>query len=255
MKFNLAKIETQLQTLIEGSVLKLFSSKNPLGELGDQLLFALKTGLRAEVNNKTVAPDVFTIIAHPSYLTKLKTQKNWQETLLAKIICEAEKQNYSFMCSPAIQLVEDASLSPQKVEIGTQISVDRITTTTDLDIEMWECEKNLPQNAFLIVNGNQTFPLSSAVINIGRRPDNDLVIDDPRVSRLHAQLRYQKGHFVIFDLDSTGGTTVNGKKIHQWVLSPGDVISLAGVPVVYGHETPQLGETDRWIADTPAKSL
>lgn len=254
MKFSLSKIEIKLQTLIEGSVLRLFSANNPLGELGDQLAMAFKTGLHVESDSKTLAPDIFTIIAHPSYLNKLQSQKKWQESLLAKIQSEAKKHNSIFINPPSIQLVEDVTLSLQKVEIATQISLDKITATTDVDIDINESEKNFPQNAFLIIDGDQTFPLSHAVVNIGRRSDNDLIIDDPRISRVHAQLRSVKGHFVIFDLDSTGGTTVNGHKIRQWLLSPGDVISLAGVPIVYGHETNPISDTDQWTANSSAIS-
>ena len=66
----------------------------------------------------------------------------------------------------------------------------------------------------------------------------DLVIDDPRISRNHAQLRAIKGRYVIFDLNSTGGTFVNAQRTSQSVLYPGDVISLAGVPLIYGQDNP-----------------
>jgi pSer/pThr/pTyr-binding forkhead associated (FHA) protein len=92
------------------------------------------------------------------------------------------------------------------------------------------------------------FPLKKSIINIGRRLDNHLVIDDPRVSRNHSQLRAIKGRFVIFDLNSTGGTFVNGQRTSQSVLYPGDVISLAGVPLVFGQDNPpprpDLAQTD-----------
>ncbi len=91
-------------------------------------------------------------------------------------------------------------------------------------------------NAFLIVNGLATFPLDQPVINIGRDPSNQLHLEDRRVSRLHAQLRLVQGRFVIFDLDSKGGTFVNDVAVTSHVLSAGDVILLGGVPLVYGQE-------------------
>ncbi len=106
--------------------------------------------------------------------------------------------------------------------------------------------QNLPANSFLIVDGTRILPLNQSVINIGRRPDNQIAIEDPRVSRLHAQLRAIKGRFVIFDLDSTGGTYVNSQRINQCALYPGDVISLAGYPLVYGQEAAGIGETQRY---------
>ena len=96
----------------------------------------------------------------------------------------------------------------------------------------------IPENAILIIEGVRVHPLQGAVINIGRKFENHIVIDDPRISRTHAQLRAIKGHFVLFDLDSTGGTFVNGQRTSQSVLYPGDVISLAGVTLIFSQDTP-----------------
>ena len=106
--------------------------------------------------------------------------------------------------------------------------------------------------AFLIVNGLTTFPLSQQVINVGFDPSNHLVLDQPGVSRMHAQLRYIKDRFVIFDLDFKQGTIVNGTAISSHTLIPGDVIMLAGVPLVYGLETdPQAGYTQELPTEPP----
>ncbi len=99
-------------------------------------------------------------------------------------------------------------------------------------------DNTIPENAFLIIEGVKVFPLKEPVVNIGRRLDNTLVIDDPRVSRSHAQLRAINGRFVLFDLNSTGGTFVNGQRTGQSVLYPGDVISLAGVAIIFGQDNP-----------------
>jgi pSer/pThr/pTyr-binding forkhead associated (FHA) protein len=101
-----------------------------------------------------------------------------------------------------------------------------------------EDENNIPENAFLIIEGVKVFPLRTPVVNMGRRLDNTLVIDDPRVSRNHAQLRAIKGRYVIFDLNSTGGTFINGQRTSQSVLYPGDVVSLAGVALIFGQDNP-----------------
>ena len=102
----------------------------------------------------------------------------------------------------------------------------------------------VPENAFLIIEGLRVHPLREAVINIGRRLENHVVIDDPRISRQHAQLRAIKGHFVLFDLNSTGGTFVNGQRANQTVLYPEDVISLAGVILVFGQDLERVELVD-----------
>src|SRR5512143_1132626 len=96
----------------------------------------------------------------------------------------------------------------------------------------------IPEDAFVIVDGVKVIPLTTPLIRIGRRVENNLVLDDPRVSRNHAELRAINGRYVLFDLGSTGGTFVNGLRITQTVLYPGDVISLAGVNIVYGQKNP-----------------
>ena len=95
------------------------------------------------------------------------------------------------------------------------------------------------QTAFLIVDGSRVIPLDKPIINIGRKTDNHIVINNEHVSRYHAQIRAIKSRFVILDLDSSVGTSVNGKSITHTFLHPGDVISLGGVPLIFGQGTPQ----------------
>ena len=108
----------------------------------------------------------------------------------------------------------------------------------DLQAKPGDDVGTIPEDAFVIIDGIRVIPLNLAIVNIGRRIENTLVVDDPRVSRTHAQLRAINGRYIIFDLNSTGGTFVNGKRINQSVLYPGDVISLAGAELIYGQKNP-----------------
>ena len=76
----------------------------------------------------------------------------------------------------------------------------------------------VPEDAFVIVDGIRVIPLTQPVVNIGRRVENTLVIDDPRVSRTHAQLRAINGRYIIFDLNSTGGTFINGEGFSLFIF-------------------------------------
>lgn len=93
--------------------------------------------------------------------------------------------------------------------------------------------------AYLIVN-SEVFPLTKELTNIGRKLDNHIVIQDPRVSRNHAQIRVVDDQYILLDLNSTGGTTVNGSKISKSVLYSGDAISLAGVSLKFVQDTPRM---------------
>jgi pSer/pThr/pTyr-binding forkhead associated (FHA) protein len=61
---------------------------------------------------------------------------------------------------------------------------------------------------------------------VGRHPACDVVIADPSVSRRHAQLTFRGGVWVLQDLASTNGTSVNGERVGRTTLHAGDVISL-----------------------------
>ena len=63
----------------------------------------------------------------------------------------------------------------------------------------------LPQMA------QKVYRIEKPVVNIGRQLTNDIIVEDKRVSRYHAQIKYQpNGQFTIFDLGSTNGITING---------------------------------------------
>lgn len=95
----------------------------------------------------------------------------------------------------------------------------------------------IPENVFLILEGRKAIPLSELIFSIGRSHDNALVLDDPRVSRHHAEIRVIRDHFILFDLNSSGGTYVNGQRVGQGLLYPGDLISLAGVNLIFTQDT------------------
>ena len=65
-----------------------------------------------------------------------------------------------------------------------------------------------------------------APVTIGREDDNDIQLNDDRVSRFHAKLQVDAGKVILTDLDSTNGTRVNGHPIQMRVLQSGDVLSI-----------------------------
>lgn len=136
---------------------------------------------------------------------------------------------------------DDAIVNPQD-------EATELTAALKVESEATIPVQPLPLRAFLVVDGVRMFPLNQSIISIGRAPENDLVIPDVRVSRQHAQLRAVGGRFVLFDLDSTGGTSLNGQRVFQHLLTPGDVISLAGVPLVYGQESQPGADLTQEIA-------
>jgi pSer/pThr/pTyr-binding forkhead associated (FHA) protein len=60
------------------------------------------------------------------------------------------------------------------------------------------------------------------------------------ISREHAQIRYEDGSFVVYDLGSTGGTFVNNRKVDRSILHTGDIINIANTPVMFINDNPDL---------------
>jgi pSer/pThr/pTyr-binding forkhead associated (FHA) protein len=71
-------------------------------------------------------------------------------------------------------------------------------------------------------------PLDQDVITIGRKADNDIVIDNQAVSGYHARIKKEGNNLFVEDTNSLNGTYVNGQKVSKGELHNGDVV-LIGV--------------------------
>jgi pSer/pThr/pTyr-binding forkhead associated (FHA) protein len=71
---------------------------------------------------------------------------------------------------------------------------------------------------------------------IGRSRECDVVIDDANVSRKHAEVRRTIEGWAVVDLGSTNGVKVNGRRVHEAVLSPGDKIALGLIELGFEEE-------------------
>ncbi|MBN1483455.1 MAG: FHA domain-containing protein [Chloroflexia bacterium] len=68
---------------------------------------------------------------------------------------------------------------------------------------------------------------------MGRDAGNDIVLDNVTVSAQHAVIRYQQGHFVIEDLNSTNGTFVNGRRVGQNLVQDQARVRLGQVEMIF----------------------
>jgi pSer/pThr/pTyr-binding forkhead associated (FHA) protein len=266
MKLRLDQLEANLQKLVEDQ----FSGILPGLKLEDRVIQHLATALRENViqqkDESAIAPDTFTLIVATD------TSPMWKEQriidALRNIITAAAKDvGLKFTTQPTINITTDDTFSADEVRVVASHKLEPVAETQGMQTSLYNEEpgegENIPENAFLIIEGVKVHQLSDSVVNIGRRLENQLVIDDPRVSRNHAQLRAIKGRFVLFDLNSTGGTFVNGQRTSQTVLYPGDVISLAGVALIFGQDNPpprldsdtSSGETEPGASERPTATV
>lgn len=240
---KLDQLESRLQTLIEGRFARLLPTRTFQDDLEQRLVAAMRSGVEVLPEGAVIAPDTYILLVHPDIAFRLNSlDKIFSE--LSQIIQDVgEKTGMIFLKPPEVILASSSNLDLEVIQVMAKISLDNLGETVEIKTISNEEPSNIPRNAFLIVNGTETFPLNKTIINIGRQSDNDLVIDDRRVSRIHAQLRAVRGKYVISDLGSTDGTRVNNQRITQRVLYSQDIISLAGVPLVYAQDEERSRQT------------
>ena len=69
------------------------------------------------------------------------------------------------------------------------------------------------------------YELSKEKVTVGRKPSNDIILDDPTVSGVHAAFLHMQ-YTYIEDMNSTNGIKLNGKKVNKRQLNHGDIVQI-----------------------------
>ncbi len=234
-KGRFSRFEQQIEQLVEGSFARLFAGRLQPREVATHLARAMEDNARAEPDGAILAPNLYTVYVYPDdYQALMEAQPNLAESLANTVVALANRTDMRLSTHPNVEIRSDADIPPRAVQVVADHRIENSRSTQVLDrVGSAPQPTREPRNAQLIVGGTRYMPLDRPVINIGRRHDNHIVIDDVRVSRLHAQLRLRFGYYVLYDLGSSGGTYVNDNAVTECILKPGDVVSLAGVLLVY----------------------
>src|SRR5438874_6335111 len=89
---------------------------------------------------------------------------------------------------------------------------------------------------------------------VGRDPGNDIILRDPKVSRHHAEIVFERGFFVLHDLASANGTYVNGKRVRVAPLTHGAKLRLGNSHGRFSEELPTESDTpadEQFDGETP----
>lgn len=108
----------------------------------------------------------------------------------------------------------------------------------------------MAQLTFQVVEGleaGRSFDNVSTPLTIGREEDNDIQLNDERISRFHAKVQDDSGRVILTDLDSTNGTRVNGHPVRIRILRPGDLIMLGRCVLLVGSAA-ELKKLDSRLA-------
>jgi hypothetical protein len=255
---------------MEGSFARLFRSPIQPAEIAKRLEREMEAHPTISVG-RTYVPNQYEVTLHPEDFAEFEPFRHSLEHNMAEFISDlAAERGYSLVSRPKVMLVENTDVPRRSIEVEARLSDapaasalagarhDNPTVRTeDPPITRTHAMPHVPvarrpapgagirpavappPASLRPLTGelaDRDFTISKTLLAIGRGLDNDLVIDDPRVSRHHAQITFRHSHYLLRDLRSTNGTFVNNQPVEAVVLAAGDVVSLGGFELVFTQE-------------------
>lgn len=160
----------------------------------------------------------------------------------------AGEHRYSMPGEPSVALERDESLRPSSLRIVARMDEpDGSPATAPLqptqvmpsgDVPVAGGAPGRTKQARIELEGASCY-LDRDVVTVGRGLDNDVVVEDRRVSRHHARIQRGPRGWEVMDLASTNGTFVNGRQVKQRLIESGDMISLGGLDMKFFLEAPK----------------
>jgi hypothetical protein len=231
MAGRLSRLEAHMEALVEGTFARLFAGRVHPRDVALQLARALEdSAASGEPATR------YLVRLHPEDAQALlNAHPDLTQLLAGELLTLARDAHLTLPQPPEVVLQPEPSQKPHSLVVAAERAPAAASDTVAMT-PVKPARAQAAPRAFVILDGERTVALTQPVVNLGRRFDNTIILDDARVSRTHAQLRLRYGRYVVYDLSSTGGTFVNGQRVEECVLRPGDVISLGGVPVIYGED-------------------
>jgi len=233
---GLSKFEELARQLVEGSFKRLFGGQIESLEVATQLARVVE-----DMKGDAQIANQFHIQLHPADYDALMAQNPALSDELSDYLLELSRQAaLSMSVRPTVILEADLALPAHEIRISTHLLDKSKADTTQVhqlkDVGIQEILAALyAVDAYLIVGGRRHIGLDKPITLIGRRMDNDIVLDSAGTSRRHAQIRWRYGRFILYDLSNRRRTFVNGQSVKEHVLQAGDVITLGEVMLIYGE--------------------
>jgi hypothetical protein len=252
---GLDHFEALAEQLVEGTFERLFRPRLHPSEVARRLARAMEHGRVSDGDGQVLLPNQYWVFLNPGDFDALNAG---DEALCAELVRYlqrlAAERGGGFDGRPRV------ALHPME-ELGTgQLDVRAAHGAAPRgvdDTQAVEVANQLAAHAgrWVLRLGGRTFRLGEPVVRLGRALSNDVILEDRRVSRRHAQLRWRAGNYQLSDMGSRGGTTVNGRPVRQgeeFPLTGGEVISLAGVSLTVQKESEQPTEDARHTPSLPS---
>ncbi len=245
-------LESRIEGLVEGVFSRAFSSEVQPVELARKLAKEMDSHKTASVS-RVYVPNEYTVHLSPQDREKLEGYERSLEQELAGYLLEhARSRGYDLLTRPEVKFNTDDRLRLGEFGIQTRLvkaparEGERPSQAEEGKTMVYTTPPKQPspppeptrplRQAVIEANGRRiAVPGSRAVI--GRSDDADCVLPDPNISRRHAELRRgEDGSWQIFDLDSTNGVKINGRRMPSSRLRDGDQVTLGTTTFRFGLE-------------------
>lgn len=204
---GLRNFEKRLEKMVEGAFARVFRSGLRPVEIGRRLTREMDDSRSIGVRGNTVVANDFTVNLSQQDADEFAEVGDSMRRNLAELAREhAREESYDFMGPIGVHFEVDPRMRVGSFSIGARLR---------------EGDGGAGAGSLVLPNGER-FVLGETIITIGRVPDSVITLEDPNVSRNHAEIRPQGGAFVLADLGSTNGTKINGVKVSERVLQDGD---------------------------------
>lgn len=237
MAERINKFENIARSLIEGFFGRLLDVRLEPHRVAAKLARALeKSGQRAD----GTVDNTYVVTANPDDLNQLQSTYPTLDHMFSNFLLQLANQIEIDIVKPPLIIFEaNEQLQTNQFRVDSSfeeaLTPDQTEYYKAVNLEAAVASAIKGRDAYLIVDGILHVPLDRSVIRIGRRQDNDIVLESKSVSRLHAQIRWRYNRFIIYDLGSRAGVMVNDERIDEYVLKAGDVIKISHINLIYGE--------------------
>jgi hypothetical protein len=247
----LKHIEKRMESLVEGVFGRAFRRQIHPVEIAKGLTKQMDEGRMVSIS-RTYAPNDFTIHLSIEDAESIQAyQASLKDELIQYASTHAENKNYHLMTPPRIRFETEDSLrfgefgvtakltggdgprekgAPQDTSGQTRIFRTEESAGVDQGTAAISAEEarrhGLAREIVELVLGDEKHPLEGrGPWSVGRSQENDIVINDPNVSRKHARISHTDNGFLVEDLGSTNGTLLDGAPIDRERIEGGDELT------------------------------
>ena len=243
----LSRVESFLERFLEAPAGRLGASIQPVS-LAKRIERAMDTN-KTYGNAGVIVPNHYDLHLHPSDFAAFASYRSALEDDLAHgVLARARHERYTLVARPRVAIQSDDATRRGEIRVAANVvdeRGDRMRDATPMPASSDTMIIDPPatgapesaRRAYLLVSTRGSrpvqFDLGGPLIGIGRASDNDVIVDDPMVSRHHCQLKLQHGAYGFTDLGSRNGSTVNGQPVSQIALGPGDRIQIGDTEIEF----------------------